>query len=273
LKSKLEQFNLLDEVTAEDAQVRGQGGQTYYVPLLSSCYSTKSAGGLAEQPDANGVPEYPDQDEEGDENSTFEGLDQATTEQLTDGAGSGAHTVDRFDEGESSNEAEPEPAQPAGDEESNAGLLSSDEHAGQSVGAAENDPEQGTTAGTASDNGHSGPTEYIDAATVHEHSDVHSMPPLGGNSTQYEDVAATNEDHEADYNENDQDGEPGETVTIEGDAGGDDWETTTSDVQQSQGDLGQHEAEGDDVRTEKREQAVDIIIADDSRRLLQIPTP
>jgi hypothetical protein len=140
LKSKLEQFNLLDEVTAEDAQVRGQGKQTYLSPYYRPCYSTKSAGGLAEQPDANDVPEYPDQDEEGDENSTFEGLDQATTEQQTDGAGSGAHTVDRFDEGESSNEAEPEQAQPAGDEESTAGLLSGDEHTEQPVGAAEDDP-------------------------------------------------------------------------------------------------------------------------------------
>ena len=241
-------------------------------PLLSFHYLTKPVGGLAEQPDANDVPEYPGQDEEGDENPTSEGLDQATTEQLPDDVGSGAHTVGRFDEGESSNETEPEQAQPAGDEEPNAGLLSSDEHTEQPVGVAGDDPEQETTAVTASDDGHPGSAEDLDTVTVHEHSDARDTPPLGGNSTEYENVVATNEDHEADYNENDQDREPGETVTIEGDARDDDWETTTSDVQQTQDDLEQHEVEGDAVGTEKRKQAVGISIGDDLT-LLQIPTP
>lgn len=262
MKSKLEQFNLLDEVTADDAQVRDQGEYRCFVPSLSSHYSTKPADGLAEQPDTNDVPEYPGQDEEGDEKPTSEGLDQ-TTEQLTDDPGSGARTVGRFDEGESSDEAEPEQARPVVDEESNAGLLSSDEHIEQPVGVAENDPEQGTTVVTASDDGHPVSVEDLDAPAVHEHPAVRDTPPLGGNPTEYEDVVATNEDHEADYNENDQDSEPGETVTIEGDARDEDWETTASDIQQTQDDREQHEAGGDATGTEKREQALGLSIVDD----------
>ena len=263
MKSKLEQFNLLDEVTADDSQVRDQGDRTCFAPSPSFHYSTNPAGGLAEQPDTNDVPEYPGQDEEGDEKPTSEGLDQATTEQLTDDPGSGVQTVGRFDEGESSDEAEPEQARPVVDEESNAGLLSSGEHTEQPVDVAENDPEQGTTAVTASDDGHPGSAEDLDAAAVHEHPDVRDTPPLEGNSTEYEDVAATNEDHEADYNENGQDSEPGETVNIEGDAGDEDWETTASDIQHTQDDLEQHEADGGATGTEKREQILGISIADD----------
>ena len=127
---------------------------------------------------------------------------------------------------------------------------------------AENDPEQEITVVTASDDGHPGSAKDLDAAAVHEHSDVRDTPPLGGDSTEYEDVVATNEDHEADYHENDQDREPGETVAIEGDARDDDWETTVSEVQQTQDDLDQREVEGDAAGTERSEQADGINIAD-----------
>lgn len=263
MKSKLEQFNLLDEVTADDTQVRDLGEHTYLIHLLPSHCSTKPIGSLAEQPDANDVSAYPGQDEEDDENPTSEGLDQATTEQPIDDAGSGAHTVDRFDEGESSNEAEQRQAQPAGDEESNVGPLSDDEHTEQPVGAAENDHEQEATAVTASYDGHPGSAEDLDAAAIHDHSDIRNTPPLGGNSTKYEEVVTTNEDYEADYNENDQDSEPGETDTLEGDAGDGDWATTTFDAQQSPDSPEQHGAEGDAVGTENRKQVVTISIADD----------
>jgi len=179
------------------------------------------------------------------------------TEQLTDDVGSGAYTVGRFDEGESLNEAEPEQAQPAGDEESNVGLLFSGEYTEQPVGAAENDPEQAVTA---SDSGHSGSAEDLDAVTVQQHPDVRDTLPLGGNPTEYEDVFAINE---VDYNETDEVSESGEAVTIEGDTRDDDWETTASDAQQTQDNLEQHEVEGDGVGTEKREQAVGISITDD----------
>jgi len=221
-------------------------------PLLSSHFSTRPIGDLAGRPDGNDVPEYPAQDES-DEIPTSEGLDQVTTEQQTDDTGSGAHAVDRFDEGESSNEAEPEQAQPAGDEETIAGPLSGDEHTEQLVGVAEGDHEQGTVTTTASDNGYPGSEEDLDAAAVHDHSDVRNTPPLGGNSTEYEEVVATNEDYEADYNKNDQDSEPGDTVAIENDARGGDWETTASDAQQIQDDMEQHEVQEDTARTDHRE--------------------
>jgi len=241
-------------------------------PLLSSHYSTRPIDDLAGRPDANDVPEYPAQDES-DETPTSEGLNQVTTEQRTDNAGSGIHSVDRFDEGESSNEAEPERVQPAGDEDSIAGPLSGDEHTEQPVGVAEGDREQGTATATASDDGYPGSGEDPDAAAVHDHSDVRNPPPLGGNSTEYEEVAATNEDYEADYNENDQDSDPGEKVAIGNDARGGDWETTTSDAQQTQDDLEQHEIQGDAARMDNCEQMVCITIADDLTPHPQIPMP
>jgi len=61
-------------------------------PLLSSHFSTRPIGDLAGRPGGNNVPEYPAQDES-DEIPTSEGLDQVTTEQQTDDAGSGAHAV------------------------------------------------------------------------------------------------------------------------------------------------------------------------------------
>jgi hypothetical protein len=118
---------------------------------------------------------------------------------------------------------------------------------------AEYDRKQGATAVTVSDSGYPGSAEDLDAAAVHEHSDVRNTPPMGGNSTGYEEVVATNEDYETDYNGNDPDSEPGETVTIEGDTRDGDWETTASDAQQTQNDLEQHEVQHDAVGMEKSE--------------------
>jgi hypothetical protein len=170
--------------------------------------------------------------------------------------------VDRFDEGESLNDTEPEQVQPAGDEESTVGPLSGDEHIEQPVGVVESDREQGTAALIGSDEGDPEQTEDPDAAAVHEHSDP-KTPPLGGNSTEYEEVAATNEDYEADYNENDQNSEHGETVAIEGDARDVDWETTVSDAQNIQDDLEQHEGQDYAGGTDECEQVVRIVSADD----------
>jgi len=113
-----------------------------------------------------------------------------------------------------------------------------------------------------SDSGYPGSAEDLDATAVYEHSDVHNTPPLGGNSTEYEEVVATNEDYQADYNENDPDSEPGEMVAIEGDARDGDWETATSDQQPTQGDPGQHEIQRDAAGVDKGEQVLRITIAD-----------
>ena len=261
LKSKLEQLNLLDEATADDGQFRDQDERTYFISLMSSHCSIKPAGDLTEQPDAKGVPEYPAQDEEGYEDPTSEGFDQAVTEHPTDDAGPDVHTVDHFDEGELSVEVEPEQAQPAGDEEYDVGPLSGDEHTERPAGVAEGDPERGAATVTASDNGDPGSAEDLDASAVHEHSDVHDTQPLG-DSADYGEVAVTDQDYEADYNENGQDSEFGETVAIEGDARDGDWETTVSEVQQTHDDLEQHEGEADAAGTDKCEEMVHITIAD-----------
>ena len=247
MKSKLEQFNLLDEATAEDAQLRDQG-EPPSIHLLSSHHSTKPIGDPTEQLDAHDALEYSAQDGEGDENPTSEGPDQATTEQPTDDAGSGVYAADFFNGGESSNEVEPEQAQPADDERSNPRSLSGDELAA----AAEDDSEQGTTTVTASDDGYPGSAEDLDAAAVHERLNVRNTPPLGGNSTDYGEVIATNDGHEADYNETDRNSEPGEAVTIGGD--------TASDVQQTRDDP---EVEGGTEGTDEREQVVHFAIVDD----------
>ena len=258
LKSKLEQLNLIDEASVDDAQLREKGEQTGLTPLQPPHYSAEPVDDLTEQPDANNVPEYLAQEEEGDESPASGGLDQATIEQQTDGAGSGVHAVDRFDEGESSYEAQPEQGQPAGDEESTADLLSGDEHVEQPVGVTEDDRERGTTALTASDGDHPGSVENFDATAVHGYSDVRNTPPLGGNSTEYEEAATINEDYEADYDENDQGSEAGETVTIEGEARHGDWETIASDAQQTRDDPEQHEDQHNTTGVDKREQVVRI---------------
>lgn len=220
-------------------------------------YSAK----LTEQPDANEFSEYPAQDEEGDENQP-EGFDQATIEQQTDDADSGAPAVDRFDEGESSNEAELEQTQPAGDEEPATGPLPGDERTEQPAGVV-GDHEEGTTVVTVSENGYPAAAEDLDATAAHEQSDAHETPPLGGNLTDHEEVPATNENYEAEYNENDPDSDQGETVTIEGDAREGDWETAASDAQQTQDDLGQHELQRDAAGVDKGEQVPRITTADD----------
>lgn len=225
-------------------------------PLLSPHYSAKPTDDLAELPDTNDVPEYSAQDGQGDEPLASEGFDQVTTEQQTDDAGSGAHAVDRSDEGEPLNELELEQAQPAGHEESTVGPLAGGEHTEQPVVVAEGDHEQGTTALTVSDNDYSGSTEDLEVAAAHEYSDGRNTPPLGGNATEDEEAVAINEDYEADYNENDPHSEPGETVTIEGDARDGDWERTTSDAKQAQDHLEQHGIQHDTTGVDKREQVV-----------------
>lgn len=212
--------------------------------------------------DANDIPEYPAQYEGGDENPTSEGFDQGAAEQQTDDIGSGVHAVDRFDEGESLNQAEPEWAQP-GDEESSADPLPGGDHTEQPNGVAEDDREQGTTTVTISDSGYPGSLEDLDVAAIHEHSDVRNTPPLAGNSTEYEEAIGTNEDYEADYNEDNSDSEPGETVTIEGDARDSNWETTAPDAQKTQDNLEQHEVQRDAVGTDECKQVASITAVDD----------
>ena len=186
-----------------------------------------------------------------------------TTEQQTEDAGSGALAVDRFDEGESSNEAELGQAQPAGDEEPTTGPLSGDEHTERPVGVVEGDHEEGTTVVTVSDSGYLGPAVDLDATAALENSNVRDTPPLGGTSTEYEEADATNEDYEADYNEIDPGSEPGETVTIEGDARDGDWETAASDAQHTQDDLGQLELQHDAAGVDKGERVIHITITND----------
>ena len=231
----------------------------------------KPTDDLTEQLDANEVSEYPAQDERGENQP--EGFDQTTIEQQTDDADSSAPAVDRFDEGESSNEAEPGQAQPAGYEEPTTGPLSGDEHTEQLVGVVEGDHEEGTTVVTISDIVYPGSAEDLDTTAVHEHSDVHNTPPLGGNSTEHEEVIANNEDYEADHNENDPDNEQGETVAIEGDARDGDWETAASDAQQTQDDLGQHELQPDAAGVDKGEQVPRITVPDDLTPHPQVSTP
>lgn len=239
LKSKLEQFNLLDDAGVDDTQPR-----EHY--------------GLTEQLGVHDGQEYLAQDEAGNENPTTEGHDQATTEQQTDDAGSATHAVDRFDEGESLNDTEPEQAQPAGDEESTVGPLSGDETTEQPIGVAEDGHDHGTSAATGSDSGYPGPTEDPDATAVHEHSYDFNTPPSGGNPAGYEEVVVTNEDYEADYNENDQDSEHGELVAIEGDARDVDWETTASYAQHTQDEPEQHESQDDAGGTDNHPSTIDV---------------
>lgn len=257
LKSKLEQFNLLE---VNDAQLREQGEQPRPTLPLPSHHSAKPADDPTEQADADDVPEHPVQGETGDESPTSEEFDQETTEQQTGDAGSGAHVVDRFDEGKSSNETEPEWVQP-GDEGSTAAPLPGGEHTEQPDGVVEDDREEGTKTVTVPDSGHPGSVEDLDAAAAQEHSDVYDTP-LGGNSTEYEEVVATNEDYDADYKEDDPDGEPGEAVAVEGDARDEGWETTAPDAQETRDGIEHHEVQRDTVGVDEREH----------RRVLRITT-
>ncbi|KAF9792438.1 hypothetical protein BJ322DRAFT_1029261 [Thelephora terrestris] len=230
LKSKLEQFNLLDEVNVDDAQ-------------LLEHY------GLAESSNAHDGPDSLAQDEEGSENLTLEEDHQATTEHQTDGP---AHAANRSGEGEYPNDTNPEQAQPADDEGSTVGPLSGDESTDLPVGATEdNHAQEPAVATTDSDGGHPGPAEDLDAAAVHGPSDDHTSPP-GDNPNEYGDVVTSNEDYEADYNENDQDSEPGETVVIEVYATDADRETAASNLHHPQDDQEQHddEVEGTDKDSE-----------------------
>jgi len=230
--------------------------------LTSLHCSAKPTDDLTEQLDANEVSEDPAQDEEGDENPP-EGFNQATTEQQTDEADSGAPAVDRFDESESSNEAEPGQDQPAGDGEPTTGPLPGDEHTEQPVGVVEGDHEEGTTVVVVSDSGYPGSAEDLDATAVREPSDVHNTPLLEGDLTEHEEVVETNGDYEADYNGNGPDSEQGETVTIEGDTRDGDWETAAFDAQQTQDDLGQHELQRDTAGVDKGEQVPSAATTDD----------
>lgn len=203
-----------------------------------------------EQSGAHYDSEYSVQDEESNENLTNERHDQATAEQQTDTSDPAAHVVDHFDEGESSNGADPEPAD---DDESTVGPLSGDERTEQPVGIVEYDREPDAVAVTDLD---SYPEPLEDPVAVHEHPDDHNTPSVGENSTEYEEVVATNEDYESDYNENDQGGEHGETVAVEGDARDTAWTTTTPDAQHTQDDH-------DVGKADKREQIARVVPADD----------
>jgi hypothetical protein len=224
----------------DDAQLLEHCESTY-APPLSSCNSTKRTDGLAESSNAHDGPDsLAPQDEEGSENLTLEEDHQATTEHQTDGPDPAAHA------------ANPEQAQPADDEGSTVGPLSGDESTELPVGATEdNHAQEPAVATTDSDGGHPGPAEDLDAAAFHGRSDDHTSP-SGENPNEYGDVVTSNEDYEADYNENDQDSEPGETVVIEVYATDADRETAASNVHHPQDDREQHD---DEVGgTDKREQ-------------------
>lgn len=183
-------------------------------------------------------------------------------EEQSDDPDSAVHPVDHFEEGDPPNDAELGQTQSVDDEESTVGPLFGDDHAEQPVGVAEDDREQGTAVVPDSDSGYPGPQEDLDAAAVHEHSDYHNAPQLGEDSTEYEEVVATNEDYETDYNENGQGSEHGEIVAIEGDTRDAGWETTASDTQHTQDDLGQHEDQDGAGGTDKREQTARVVVAD-----------
>ena len=230
---------------------------------LSFRNSIQFTDDLTEPSSVHDGPDHLAQDEEGDENLISEGDYQTTAEQQTNGPGPTTYAADLSGEGEPSNDAEPEQAQPVDDEESTVGPLSGDECTELPVVVEENCA-QGTPVVADPDDGHPGPAEDPGAETTHEESDDNT-PPLGEDPTEYE-VVATNEDYGADYNENDQDSEHGETVAIESYARDADWETTTSDVQHTQDD--QEQRENDAGGTDKREQVTYIIFADASYALL-----
>ena len=179
-----------------------------------------------------------------------------TTTQHAEDPGPATHTVDLFDKGGLSDDAEPEQAEPENDEESTVGPLSGGEHLEQSVGAVGDDQEPRTATVTDPNSGSPGSTEDPDPPALREQSDDHNTLPPGKNLIELEGVVATNEDYEADYNESDNDRELAEAVAIEGDVKGADWESTASDAQHTQDGLEYHPYQ-DDVAggTDTREQA------------------
>jgi hypothetical protein len=256
LKSKLEQFNLLDEANADDPRLGDHCKQNVppYCPPITTFTDEP-----AEHPGSRDDSDYLAQHEQGNENLTSEEHDQVTDEQQTDDPGSASHAVGHFGEGESSNDAEPEQAQPADDQVSTVGPLSGDECTEQPIDTVEDDREQGVATVTDPDNGYPGPAGDLDAAAIREHSDDRNTPPLGENSTEYEEVVAANQGDESDYNENDQDSGHGETVAIEGDTKDDDWATTAPDAQH----LESHKDQDDADETDRCEQAARIVSTDD----------
>ena len=235
--------------------------KTVTSPLYS--FVTIFIDGLTEQPGARDDSDYLAQDEEDNETLTSEGHDQATAEQQTDDLDPTTYAVDYFDEGESSNDAEPEQVQPVDDEESTVGLSSGDERTEQPVGVVEDNHEPGAAPVTDSDGGHPGPAEDLDTAAAHERSGDRHTPPLGDNSTGYEEAIATNEDYEPDYNETDQASEHEETIVTEGDARNADWATTAPETQHIQDDLQQHKGQDDAEETDKCEHVARAVSADD----------
>lgn len=229
---------------------------------------TKFTDDLTEQPGTHDDFDYPAQDEQDNESLTSEGHDQAAAEQQPGDPGSDPHAVDNFDEGETSNDAEPEQVQPAEYEESTVDPLSGDEGTEQPVGAVEDNREQGSAAVTDSENGYPRPTEGLDTTDAHEHPDDRNTPPLGENSTEYEEVVATNEVYELDNDENDQGSEHGVTVAVEGDTRDADWATTAPDAQHLEWRKDQ-----DDAETDKREQVARVFPTVDLTPYLQIPGP
>ena len=220
---------------------------------------------LTEQPNAHDDSGYPAQDEQGNEDLASEGHDQATAEQQIGDPSSPPRAVDNFDEGESSNDAEPEQAQPADDEEATVGPLSGDEYTEQPIGAVEDDHGQGAAAVTDSENGYPGPVEGLDVTAVHEHSGDRFSPPLGENPTEYEEAVTVNEGYELDDNEIDQGNEHEETVAMEGDARDADWTTAAPDAQ----DLEWHKDQDDVEETDKREQVSRVV---STGNLTSLPT-
>ena len=213
----------------------------------------------AEQPGAHDDSDYLTQDGEVNENLTSEEHDQSAAEQQTDDLGSAAYAADHFDEGESSNDAEPEQTQPADDEESTVGPLSGDERTEQPVGVEDNHEQ----AIADLDRGYPRPAEDFDAATLHVPSDDRDAQSFGEILTERKKVTAANEDYESDYNEVDQGSEPGESVAIEGDARDADWEKSASDAQGTQDYLEQHKDQDDAEEVHEREQVARTIVAGD----------
>lgn len=239
LRSKLEQFNLLDEADVDDAQLR-----EHYDP--------------AEQPSPRDGQDYLTQEEEATETLILEEDDRPNVEGQSDVPGSAAPVVDRFAEGDLSNDAELGQARSVDDEESTVYPLSGDDHSEQPAGVTKDDREQETAVVPDSEGGYPGPQEDLDAAAVHEHSDDHNAPRLGENTTEYEEVVVINEDYETDYNENDHGSEHGEIVTIEGDTRDAGWETTPSGTQHTQDDLEQHEDQDGTGGTDKHFDSIDL---------------
>jgi len=107
------------------------------------------------------------------------------------------------------------------------------------------------------DGDHLGSAEDLDTTALHGHSDDRNTAQLG-DLAEYGDATAINEDYEADYNDNDQSSETGETVTTKVDARDGDWETTASDGQPTQDDQEQYGDQHDAVGVDKHFDAIDL---------------